>query len=78
MEGDNDDELSFITIATATANVLAWLKLNEKQTEQCERKDAENDDDPHSKIEKPVKDGDYVQRRLRELCEFERRASGEK
>ncbi len=74
----NEETETWITLKAATLNVVQWLKLNEKQTEQRERKDAENDDDPHRKIEKPVKDGDYIQRRLRELCEFERRASGEK
>lgn len=32
MKGD-DEEISFIHIATATANVVRFLKLNEKQQE---------------------------------------------
>lgn len=78
MEGEHDDELTFVTLLAATRNVVTWLKLNEKQTEHSERKDAENDDDPKRDVEQPERCSEYVQHRLRELREFERRASGKK
>ena len=77
MEGDNE-ELSFVTLLAATKNVVQWLKLHEKQTEQRERKDAENDDDPKRDVKQPERASEYVEHRLRELREFERRASGKK
>ena len=80
MKGDdNDDELTFVRLAAVTANVIEWLmESHEKQTEHSERKDAENDDDPKRDVEQPKQGSEYVEHRLRELREFELRASGKK
>jgi hypothetical protein len=72
MEGthDNDDEeMTFISLAAATANTLRYLKLDkkEKQTTNHEpntKEDAGKAVDHHRA---------FVERRLRELADWERR-----
>ena len=80
MEGEHDDDnLTFIRLAAVTTNVVMRLmETHEKQTEHSERKDAENDDDPKRDVEQPERCSEYVEHRLRELREFELRASGKK
>jgi hypothetical protein len=74
----NDETETWITLKAATLNLVRWLEFNEQQTEHSERKDAENDDDPKRDVKQPERTGEYVEHRLRELREFERRASGKK
>lgn len=72
MEGDND-ELTFVRLAAVTANVLRFLKLDEKQTTQRnERTGEKKDDEKHDEQARR-----YIERRIRDLAEFERRARGE-
>jgi len=70
---DNDDEkLSFVTIAAATANTLRYLGLNEK-------KDEHTDKESSSDAKKKALDHlDFVNLRLRELERFENRTRGRK
>lgn len=75
MKHDNDnDPLSFITLAAATANVVRYLELGDKHKEDGERdaarERADKDDPEHHR--------DYVNQRLRELAAFERRFDGNK
>lgn len=71
MEGD-DEELSFIHIAAATANVVRYLQTNKQQNECSE------DDGKPGKTgeEKSSEHRAYVEKRLRDLAAFERRVSG--
>lgn len=78
MEGEHDETETWIMLKAATLNLVRWLELNEKQTEHSERKDAKNDDDPKRDVEQPERCSEYVEHRLRELREFELRASGKK
>ena len=78
MEGEHDETETWIMLKAATLNLVRWLELNEKQTEHSEREDAENDDDPKRDVEQPERTSEYVEHRLRELREFELRASGKK
>ena len=71
---DNDDEkLSFVTIAAATANTLRYLGLNKQ------KEDATNDCSSSDKEEKRVLERlEFVNRRLRDLRRFEDRAGGKR
>lgn len=73
MEGDNDDELTFVRLAAVTANVLRFLKLDEQQTTQRDERTSEKKDDESSDAQAKR----YVEHRVRELAQFERRARGE-
>jgi hypothetical protein len=72
MEGthDNDDEeMTFISLAALTANVTRYLKLDEQ-----EQKPGNNTPDPKENAGKSVNhDRAFVERRLRELSDWERR-----
>jgi hypothetical protein len=70
---DNDNEpLSFVSLAALTANVTRYLGLNEK-------KDAPSDDQRSSEEEKRAAERlEFVNTRLRELDRFEDRARGKK
>lgn len=69
-EADNENEpLSFIHIAAATANVVRYLKLEEQ-----EQKPGNNKTNPREGPDKSVNhDRAFVERRLRELTDWERR-----
>jgi hypothetical protein len=70
----DDFELSFITLATCTRNVMQFLSLQKQQTEQAKADRPEE----QKEIAKPEEKNRYVDRRLKELAAFERRARGEK
>lgn len=67
----DDDDLSFIRLAAVTANVVMWLK--KKQTEPGNERAGEKKDDE----KRNEQSRRYVERRIRDLREFERRARGE-
>jgi hypothetical protein len=72
MEGtQDDDELSFIHIAAATANLVRFLGLNEKKEEQAGR-DGQPSDENEKKRKEHLR---YVEKRLSDLRAFERRAN---
>jgi hypothetical protein len=65
----NDDELSFVTIAAATANALRYLKLDKE-----EKNSGNNKPNPEEAAEQAViQQRAFVERRLRELSDWERR-----
>lgn len=73
MRGTQDDnELSFITLAASTANVVRYLQPNEKQNEDT----GGDTDSGRADEKKGAADEEYVERRLRELAAFERKVSG--
>lgn len=75
MKGDDDDdELSFISLAVATANAVRYLGLDKQKNEsgRDERDSRENEQ------QRALEQLKFVQRRLRDLDRFERRARGEK
>lgn len=43
MEGDSDEELSFIHIAAATANVLRWLEVDKVRNDKPENEESKPD-----------------------------------
>jgi hypothetical protein len=43
MEGEHDDELTFVTLLAATRNVVQWLELNKKKPEHREAKTETSD-----------------------------------
>ena len=71
MEQDNE-ELSFISLAALTANVLRYLESDKQKQERtgdnAERGDA---DEKNSGA-----DREYIERRLRDIAAFEKRAKG--
>lgn len=68
---DNDNEpLSFITLAAATANVVRYLEPKKHESDAGERKPATSDDDEKRSEEHRA----YVEKRLSDLAAFERRA----
>ena len=72
MEGDtDDDQLTFVRLALVTANVVRFLK--EKQTTQRNERTGEKKDDER----RDEQSRRYIEQRLRDLREFERRAKGE-
>ena len=76
MEGDihdNDDELSFIRLAAVTANVvMRLLETHEQKTERSDKRTGEKKDD----VQSDEQSSRYVEHRVRDLREFERRARG--
>lgn len=67
---DNDnDKLSFVTLAAATANVTRFLRLDEKADEQSGGKS--NADRTQEQKDKAQRD--YILHRVRDLAAFERR-----
>lgn len=72
MEGthDNDDEeLTFVSLAALTANVTRYLKLDKE-----EKNSRDNKPDPKETTEQAViQQRAFVERRLRELADWERR-----
>lgn len=67
---DNDnDELSFITLAAATANVIRYLENSENHQRDGERQTPEQRD----KKEKPNNRREAVENGLRQIERFERR-----
>lgn len=69
---NDDDPLPFLTIAAATANVLAYLDPDKQKHEHCERNAERSDEDEAADRRKR----EYVEQRLREIAAFERRACG--
>jgi len=73
MKADNDNEpLSFITLAAATANVVRYLEPNKQKNEQREQDPAPGNENEKKRSER----GAYVEKRLSDLAAFERRARG--
>lgn len=73
MEGNDDEPLSFSSIAALTANVIQYLRL-EKQKEDKQEQD---ESDTHRNEEQSDKaQSDYVAIRLRDIAAFERKARG--
>ena len=72
-DANNDnEEFSFISLAAATANALRYLGLNEEKNE-----DAKDDaSSGQGNNEKSREHRQAVEKRLRELAAFERRANG--
>jgi len=65
MRRDNENDLlSFVSIAALTANVIRHLGLNEKKDDNDEQREA--DKTSH----------DYIQKRIAELMRFEQVANG--
>ena len=74
MKGDmDDDELTFIRLAAVTANVLRFLKLDEKQPKEDGERDGSATDQSVGKEKDHLR---YLEHRVRDLREFERRARG--
>jgi hypothetical protein len=72
---DNDNEpLSFITLAAATANVVRYLQTDKQKNEECEREPAPRRRDEQKRAEQL----EYVEKRLRELRAWERKIGGNK
>jgi hypothetical protein len=67
---DNDNEqLSFITLSAATKNVIRYLQPHEKQDEQRDgNTDRDRTDEQRAKDHRA-----YIEQRLRDIAEFERR-----
>jgi hypothetical protein len=71
---NDNEELSFITLAAATANVTRYLGLDEKKNEQ-----SESEPNPDRRDEqKRESHSDYVAKRVRDIAAFERRIAGNK
>lgn len=71
---NDNEELSFITLAAATANVTRYLTPDEKHDEDRERQTARD----RAKKENAEREREYIEHRLRELRSWERRISGKK
>ena len=71
MEGNDEDDLTFITLSAATQNVIRYLKLAEEKKPSGQEGEAGRSDEG-----KDSEQLEIVQRRLRELRAFERRAAG--
>lgn len=66
---NDNEELSFISLAALTANVLQYLEIDKQQSEERERDpDAGNGDE-----QKGGNNEEYIQDRLRQIRAFERR-----
>lgn len=77
MRHDNDnDELSFIHIAAATANVARYL-VTEDHPPHDEEGTANRKGEREPK-KNPDDERKYIEHRLREIAAFERRAAGKK
>ena len=74
MEGNDDEPLSFLHIAAATANVVEYLRLNEQKNEQTERESEPGDRDE----QKSEQHRAYIEQRVSDLRAFERRAAGDR
>jgi hypothetical protein len=71
---EDEEELGFVSIAAATANVLRYLELTKEQQEHRDRNTGrERDEKQKTKDER-----DYINHRLRELAAWERRIDGNK
>ena len=72
---DNDNEkLSFISLAAATANVVRYLEPTKDQKKQGDRDTARDSaEKENSECER-----EYIEHRLRELAAWERKISGRK
>jgi hypothetical protein len=69
---NDNEELSFVSLAASTANVVRWLEPHEKKDEESGR-----DTDRSSKSEKdPKADLEYVEHRLCEISAREKRING--
>ena len=76
MEDDND-ELTFIRLAAVTADVVAFLMKREKLPVDKRREDGPcNDEATKQADEKERERLRYLDHRVKELREFERRARG--
>jgi len=74
-KADNDNEpLSFITLAAATANVVRYLETNKNEDEESKRDPAPSRGDEQKRAEEL----EYVEHRLREIRAWERKISGMK
>lgn len=71
---NDNEELSFITLLAATRNVTRFLNLDEPENVKREHEPDGRDREE----QETAKHREYVERRLRELAAFERRASGKK
>ena len=70
MRNDNDnDELPFITLAAATANVTNYLGLDKQKDEQC----SEQQKPGEAAQDRVANERAFVEHRLRQLSEWERR-----
>jgi hypothetical protein len=67
---DNEDDLSFIHIAAATADVVRWLS-KENQNPEHEKRPADRDTGEPKK-EDPEKERRYIEQRLRDIAALER------
>lgn len=71
-EAANDNEpLSFITLAAATANVVRYLQTNKKQDEQSDPDADRGSADQQRKD----REREYIEHRLKELRAWERQVS---
>src|SRR5207247_2497866 len=71
---NDNDELSFITLAAATANVTRYLVPRRGQEEQRDKDGRPEDSEKKS----PSKEREYIEHRLRELAAWERKISGKR
>jgi hypothetical protein len=71
---NDNEEFSFITLAAATANVVRYLDLAEKQNEEP---GGDSDRRQRDKGQR-APDREYVEQRLRDIAAFERSYSGVK
>lgn len=73
-KADNDNEpFSFITLAAATANVVRYLRLDEKKDESDEERRSSSEDEKRA-----LERLEFVNRRLRDLERFEEVARGKR
>jgi len=75
MEGQNDNEpLSFLTLAAATANVVRHLRLDEqKEGDEPDQERRDRKDEQKSEEQRR-----FLECRLREIAAFENRVNGGK
>jgi hypothetical protein len=71
---NDNEELSFISLAALTANVTRLLELTKEQQEHRDRNTGRERD----KKQKTKDESDYINHRLRELAAWERRIDGNK
>lgn len=78
MEGDTDDQLTFVRLAAVTANVVTFLMKREKLPVDKRREDGPGNDETAKQADEKEREGlRYLDHRVKELREFERRARGE-
>jgi hypothetical protein len=70
---NDNEELSFVTLAAATANVVRYLQIDEQKTESDDERGSRGDDEKRA-----LEHLEFVTRRLRDLERFEDRARGRK